>query len=284
MIDFNSITQAIKDFLSDPLNNLVVATILGLIPTIIGKFQSRTKQVFWDFKNATLQASNLNATGNLRVSYKKNGKRSYKIATKGLSICRFTFWSNSRETILDSDISSSEPLFLYFDEGCEILEIREISRSNQSIQFQQVSENAVNLSFEYLESKQGAVLDVVYAGVDIRPRVYGVIKSGKVRKKSMSPPVISMSATPKMYLLMGWMKPAHQVIFLRWLSTIGAITMLWLVLTTPQMFTNPDPNVRWFFLPRMLIALISYAFLTPLTWSIAVVPVELRDFYKSIEG
>ncbi len=281
MIDINAIIQTVKQFLSDPLNNIVVATILGLIPTVIDKLQRRTKQIFWDFKNATLQASNLNATGKLRVSYKKNGKRSYKNATKGLSICRFTFWNGGKETILDSDISSSEYLYLYFGEGSEILEIRDISRSNQSVQYQQVSENGIRLSFEYIEDKQGAVFDVVYTGENVKPHLYGVIKGGKVKKKVMTPPEAD---TPRLYILMGWMKPARRIIFLRWMSTLGTIAITWILLTTPGIFTNPDPNVRCYLLPKMILALIGYVLLAPLTWNMAVVPIELRDFYNNIEG
>ena len=284
MIDFNSIFQAIKQFLSDPLNNLLVATILGLIPTAIDKLQRKTKHIYWDFKNATLQASNLNATGKLKVSYRKSGKRSYKNTTKGLSICRFTFWNSGKETILDSDVSSSEPLYLYFGDESEILEIRSISRSNQSVQIQQISKDTIQLLFEYIENKQGAVFDVVYTGENIRPHLYGVVKSGKVKKRTMSPPEITISATPKMYLLMGWMKPHQQLIFLRWTSTIGVILITWLFLTTPGIFTNTDPNIRCYLLPKMIVALISYAFLVPMTWRMVVVPIELRDFYKGIEG
>ncbi len=284
MSDINTIIQAIKQFLSDPLNNLVVATLLGLSPTIIGKLQRKTKRIFWDAKNTTLQAGNLNATGNLRVSYKKEGKRSYKNATKGLSICRFNFWNGNKATILDTDISSSEYLFLYFGEEHEILEIREISSSNQSVQFQQVSKNGIDISFEYIKENQGAVFDVVYTGESITPHLYGVIKSGKVMKKSMTPPEISMATTPKMYFFMGWMKPAHQVIFLRWLSTIGVILIIWFFLMSPDIFTNPDPTIRCYLLPKMVLALIGYALLAPMTWRMAVVPVGLRDYYKSIEN
>ena len=223
MIDFDSLIITLKQFLSDPVNNLLVATILGLLPTVIDKLQRKTKQIFWDFKSATLQASNLSATGKLKVSYKKSGKRSYKTATDGLSICRFTFWNGGRDTILDTNISSVEPLLLYFGDECEILEIRPVFYSNQSVQVQQVSENTIELSFEYIEAKQGAVFDVVYTGDIIHPYLYGVIKSGKVKKKSMSPPEVSLSNTPRMYLLMGWMKPHQRVVFMRWLSTIGVI-------------------------------------------------------------
>jgi hypothetical protein len=278
-----SIIQAIRQYLSDPLVNLAAASILGLIPTLIDKLQKRINQIWWDSKSTSLQAGNFSATGNLRVTYKKSGKRSYKNATEGLSICRFVFWNSGKETLLDNNISSVEPLILYFGDNREILEIREVSSSNPSISFQLVPPNQIYISFEYLESKQGTVFDVIHTGESIRPYLAGKIKGGKINRKLMAPIEVSMSATPRLYLLIGWLKPAQRILVVRWFSTIFGILTLWAVFMTPTLFIAPDPNTRWYAWTQMIFASIIYPLTAIWTWKIAIVPVKLREFYSKIE-
>ena len=277
-----SFIQTIRQYLSDPLVNLIAASILGLIPTFIDKLQKRINQIWWDSKSAFLQASNFSATGNLRIAYKKSGRRSYKNTTEGLSLCRFIFWNSGKDTLLDNNISSIEPLVLYFGENREILEIREISSSNPSVKFEVVSSNQIYISFEYLESKEGAVFDVIHTGDNIKPYLAGKIKGGKISRKLMSPIEIS-PATPRLYLLLGWLKPAQQIIVVRWFSTIFSILLLWFVLMSPTQFIAPNPNTRWYSWTQFIIALIVYPVTAIWTWKIAIVPVRLREFYSKIE-
>jgi hypothetical protein len=277
-----NIIQIIRQYLSDPLVNLIAATILGFIPTIIDRLQRRVKQIWWGAKSVSLPASNFAATGNLRVKYKKSGQRSFVDATKGLSICRFVFWNNGKETILDNNISSHEPLILHFGNEREVLEIRELHYSNPSINIQKISPHHISVNFEYLENKQGAVFDIIHSGEKVTPYLAGKIKGGKVNRKLVTFPEISMSATPKLYLLMGWMKPAQQVVAMRWFSTVATISLLWFFLMIPTFLANAESKPDWFFLVYMVLIFIAYAFTAVFSWKTAVVPVDLREFYSKL--
>jgi len=268
-----SIMQAIRQYLNDPLISLIVATIFGaMIQAVIDRLQKKMKQIWWSAKGVSV------------LPYQESNRQSYKSTMNGLSIYRFVFWNNSEEIILNNDISSVEPLMLYFGDERKILEIRDISFSNPSIKFKIISSNQIEILFEYLENKQGATFDVIYTGKSVKPYFAGVIKGGKIINKSVSPLKLSMSTTPKLYLLLGWIKPAQQVLVIRWFSTIFSILILWSFLMTPTLFTNPDPKARWDLLTPLVSSLIIYGFAAVWAWKTAVVPVNLREFYAKIKN
>ncbi len=278
----DTLLHGIREYLKDPFVNLILAVIIGVLANLITeRIRKRIKRIWWGVKTTSLQKSHFAETGKLRMSY-KNLAGIYRKIEKDLCLSRIVFWSSGKEILLDTDISSVEPLLLKFCDDCEILEIREIKYSNKGINPEVKAPNQIQLCFEYLENNQGAVFDIVYTGESTKPDMAGVIKGGKYQIKEVSSSLFSPGSS-LLSDLFSWMKPAHKVFILRGFSTIGLIFLLWVLLNYAFIVTNPYSELGWILFFRIFLALIIYLMFSIWVWRIAVVPRNLEAFYSPIE-
>lgn len=270
----------IREYLADPLINLIVAATVSIVATLlINKAQERIKRLWWGVKNSTYEVDHFGKTGDFSISQSGNKKR-YRQTTRDLSVCRFVFWSSGRELLLNSDISTIQPLLITFDYRCDIVGIENRILSNPTIILKIINLHQIIISFEYLESGEGAVFDIFYAGNNAQPGLQGIIKGGKVNIKKMNPPDISTK--PRHQLLFGWLKPAHQIIAMRWFYTASMVFlfMFMFILFTrvPNIF---DSDIILLIL-RVGIPMAVGAAMTIDLWQTAVVPAKLRRYYEEI--
>jgi len=279
-----------RELLRDPVVNLAVATFIGVISGILlEELYKRRKRLWWASRVISLQTkvfSEFNKEGKIQVFYK--GREGYHEVTDSLLLCRFIFWNGGNEVLLEKDISAHAPLFISFEEESKVLDIREVALSNESIQFEMVKPNKIRVLFEYLNPEEGAVVDIVYRGDIHSPMLEGVVKGGQVHVKQVSRPTISLSATPRLYLLMGWLKPRYQVLALRWFSTIIFIFLLWATFISWDTFTSifvSSGDAQWDLWRGLvgcefLSSLVVYAVFNLWIWRVAVAPRDLQPFYN----
>lgn len=278
----------IREYLNDPIINMIVATVLGVVTTIlIDKARERIKRLWWGVKNSTYEKNHFGKNGDFSVSQKGNTKR-YKYTTRDLSICRFVFWSSGKELLQNNDVSIAAPLMITFDYRCDIVSIENIISSNPTIKLNIINLHQIIIYFEYLESGEGAVFDILYAGNDAHPDLHGIIKGGRINIKQMNPP--DLSRKPRHRLLFGWLKPAQQIVAIRWFYTFSFILLfifLFMLLTMlPVTLSSGNIDSKaWTILMtvRVIITLIIGAVMAIQLWQTAVVPQKLRRYYESIE-
>ncbi len=261
----------------------LLSTLLGVATTLwIEKAHKRIKRLWWGIKNITYKVDYFGKQGQRRIS--QNGDRKYytKI-TRDLSICRFVFWSSGKEILLNSDVSSVEPLILTFNEDCEIAGIENFAPSNRTIFLKVINLHQILIDFEYLESDDGAVFDILYAGNNAKPYLSGVVKGGKVDIRQTNPP--DLSGMPRHQLLFGRMKPAKQIVALKWFYAVGFILIVsysLMAIMNPSAYLNSDPFLRGYAVSKLILSFVGCIIFIRVLWNIVIVPPKLRMYYNKI--
>lgn len=282
-MDFiDTFKQYLKD---DPIISAIFGAILGVIATVIlDKARERIKRLWWGAKNITYEQNYFGKNGDFSVSQNGDTKY-YRHTPRDLSICRFILWSSGKEILLDSDILSIEPVLITFNYQCDIVGIENFIPSNSTIYYEIINLHQIVIYFEYLELNEGVVFDILYAGNDAEPYLSGVIKGGKISIKKMNPP--DLSYMPKHQLLFGWLKPAQQIIAIRWFYTVGFICSFIFIFSEPSTdLTTASSDVKsyaFWMIFRVIAVLVVSAYMAIELWQTAVVPPKLRQYYENIE-
>lgn len=97
-----------------------------------------------------------------------------------LSKYYFIFWNRGKQTLNGSDIQKQDPLTLEFDEGTEILDVRQLNeyKEKKIIDFNHSKlNNKLFLNFNYLDHNQGFTLEILTTGEEPYPKsISGTIK------------------------------------------------------------------------------------------------------------
>lgn len=96
---------------------------------------------------------------NLKVLF--NGQQ-----CKRLSITRVILWNGSNETLERKHIAQAHPITITAKEPTQILDIylKDVSNSGNGIQVNKIDSHTYIINFDYLEKKEGCVLDVYHTG------------------------------------------------------------------------------------------------------------------------
>lgn len=98
---------------------------------------------------------------------------------------RIAFWNHSGDTVRREDVVSSDPLRIKFPKGGTPLQVRILSCSREQTGLGAFIDSAthdlVNVDFNYLDARDGAVFEVVQEGT-ARPELSGTIMGAKVRQ------------------------------------------------------------------------------------------------------
>jgi hypothetical protein len=96
-----------------------------------------------------------------------------------LSKVRITFWNAGRKTLDHSDVAESDPIVIRIPESeARILDIRSVITTRDVINAKALrSDNAIFLSFDFLEQNDGLAFDVFYdSGSETDVSLSGTIK------------------------------------------------------------------------------------------------------------
>lgn len=96
-----------------------------------------------------------------------------------VSICNITLRNLGKETIDKDDIAQSDPLRVVFDEHSKILKVHLLKVTREPINFKIIDfqNNILNLTFDFLDYNDGALIKVLYDGsASVSPVIKGTIK------------------------------------------------------------------------------------------------------------
>lgn len=104
-----------------------------------------------------------------------------------LTVSKFVFWNEGKETIHDTDIASSDPFVISVMDGVKILEGKIIFERNKANKFEvEILEEGKKLAidFEYVDKNEGVIIQIVHTGKGSKGiKVDGTIKGiGRICK------------------------------------------------------------------------------------------------------
>lgn len=271
--------ENIIEFLSNPLYNLFLATIIGIVSNLLtDNYLARTKRLWWGGTIDCSDFSYFNETKKLRITYKGLENKRREI-DHSLSALRFVFWSSGKDTLNGEDISTKEPLIITLNQGVEILEIRHIASSNVTIQSNPLDKYQIHVKFEYLKKNQGAVFDIIALGTISKAKLVGVLKNGEMLTKELKPPFFDIHWP---FFPESW-KPRIRIVAAKWLFAISFIISVWLSLTFIQTVITRDLPFQVLVFAILFASVpLSYALAGYQFWITPIIPVELAEFYEQI--
>lgn len=159
----------------------LLLAVLGMVLAYIFYRRSlRDKEPSWDSRTVNLVQGITTKLEGLTLLF--SGQ---KVAN--ISVTKLLFWNNGHTTIDKSDVPSTDPIRITAAETVRILHASIIAENNNPSEFRiadDVSEEFVELSFEYLDKDQGAVIQLVHDGLDSSSvNLEGTIKGARSLQK-----------------------------------------------------------------------------------------------------
>lgn len=151
----------IEFFEGNPWFNLVsfFLGVIGIILAFLFYFKSiREKRPVYTKQTIRLINQALSALKNIEIKYNS-------VPVQNLSLTKIALWNSGKESIRNTDISSSEPLLITTN-GRTIIYGFEVSYQKKvnNVQVTKVNEESLGISFEFLDFNDGLVLDVFHSG------------------------------------------------------------------------------------------------------------------------
>lgn len=148
-------------------------TIIGIPLSIYLYFKSKKDKLLkFEIKNNNIFKNFESIIENVKVTCEDKN-----IST--LTITRILMWCDGKETIYNTDIATQMPLIIKSKEGKEILEAKIVSSNNQAnnVHLEKLENNIYKINFEYLDYKDGFIIQVVHTGSSQKD----IILSGKIK-------------------------------------------------------------------------------------------------------
>lgn len=189
------------DLISDPVY-VLFSNILSLFATLFSFWM-----YFYDFKRKVL--SHASSTYQI-IRNSKTSLNDIEVTYKGekvnaLAVTNFVIWNSGNKLIEGSDIASAAPLCIQAIDGSKILSVKitdVVEPSNKfTISDCFVSDNMIHIAFDYVDSNEGAVIQVLHTG-DADSLVSDcIIKGGKYLPREENPYYQRMKRYKKGYVL-----------------------------------------------------------------------------------
>ncbi len=167
--------------LFDFFNQGWVGSLIGLIGITIGVVGIFSYKIARSSPRLVFQKYSLRLLGRDENSLPPEVKVTYKgEEVQRLTKSSFVFWNKGTETLDGKNIVRDDPLTLVFDEGVQILSYNIIKVTKDVNKFfvsrAENKNNSLVLYFDYLDSDDGAVLEILHDGAQRYPKIAGTIK------------------------------------------------------------------------------------------------------------
>lgn len=164
------------------LAGLFLAVFSIVLAIIFYRRSQRFKEPCWAIKNIVLIEGYSTKISDLEVTYKDQ-------RIENLSVSRIVIWNEGKETIDGKDIAQANPLRISTLDDVHILDAKVIATNNPSSQFDVLDDEKVALlKFDYIDHKQGGVLQLVHTGNKSTDLILeGDIKGAKLLRRVKIP-------------------------------------------------------------------------------------------------
>ena len=158
-----------------------VGSLIGLIGIILGIIGIFSYKISKSIAKPSYQKSSLRLIGREEDNLPKDVKVTYKgNEVDRLTKTTLTIWNNGSETLDGNDVVDSDPLLISFEPNNRILSYKVIKRTKKANAFELVnfdnSPNKLGLKFEYLDPKDGVVIELLHDSEKRYPVFSGTVK------------------------------------------------------------------------------------------------------------
>ena len=178
VIRMNSSSEFLGRITQDPWFEvlLFIVAVAAIVLSIAFYFKSKRQ------REPTYSTRSYNVAQNISPARFESLILSYgETRIENFTVTKVLFWNSGRETIRVEDIAAREPLEIITEGEALILDANVIQRKPSTNGFEvRLSENqsSVELSFEYLDKDEGAVIQIVHTGtsgedISMRGRIAG---------------------------------------------------------------------------------------------------------------
>lgn len=154
---------------------LSICTIIALIFTIYTWIVGRKRKEIACFYNTLeIVKAGKNIVPKLELLYEG-------IEIDDLTVTKYAIWNSGNEVLYWSDIVATKSLKVISNEKVKILDAQILVKSDETNLFEiiETKDNYVNMSFDYLDVKDGIVLQILHTGEATDLNVECRIKGGK---------------------------------------------------------------------------------------------------------
>ena len=194
-----------------------------------------------------------------------------------LTITRILMWCDGKETIYDKDIATQMPLIIKSKEGKDILEAKIESFNNQTnnITLEKLENNIYKINFEYLDNKDGFIIQVVHTGNSSKD----IILTGKIKgmkgiiekRQSRNTKILNKILDNKFFIFFAIKGFPYLILIL---SSIAIIAYMYLLLFKNKEFEEEKILVHSLFVAYLFLFLSSVKTLMERK----KIPKEFQDF------
>jgi len=169
----------------------IIGIIIGMIGVAIGILASyyfyrrslRVKEPTWAIRTTNIIQGYSSKFNDLQVIYKGEN-------IENLTVSRIIFWNEGAETIDRQDILTANQVRIVALEGIKLLDVKLLASNNPSSQFSvqhAADKGCAYFNFDYLDQKQGAVVQVVHNGISSKDvDVTGDIKGVRTLRRKIA--------------------------------------------------------------------------------------------------
>lgn len=153
----------------------ILSFILAVISLIIAIISIKRKIIQFNIFNNELVKEKDFELSKLKFLY--NGKPVEK-----LTVSKIVFWNNSFPAIKKEDIPENAPLKIFLNEG-KIIEISILkgNETSNKVSITYISDTCAIITFEYLNRKEGGIIQVMHTGNESSINISGNIIGGKIK-------------------------------------------------------------------------------------------------------
>jgi hypothetical protein len=169
--------------ISDSYWFVIIPTVVAVAGIAFGVYSRYrppvSKYLIYDTRSTTLVADVPGGYPKLRVSYDN-------LETKRFTVTKLAVWNQGRGTIEAKDIPAGDPLRVRVSTGLRFLDSQILKESSTGNGFRSKteSENSILVSFDYLDFRQGAALELLHTGLSGKEiEVTGSIMGGLSPKR-----------------------------------------------------------------------------------------------------
>lgn len=182
------------------------AVIIGILGITIAVLSRKTKRLCYILRSNTLIENSVAKMKNLQIAYAGE-------PVENVTVTRFVLWNSGTDTVDGDAIVSRNPIAVRTIGACRILEAKIIRTTGETNRFRVIVDrksSSVICRFDYLDSAQGAAVQIVHSASDDKGlEVSGTIKGGKMLRVTPYTEVNKWSKPSKLTVLLARATPFY---------------------------------------------------------------------------
>lgn len=156
---------------------LLITLSISLISILVG---IKKKKLLFVIDSNVLISKKESTIDDLSIEYKGN-------PIDSLSVSKIALVNIGRSTITSSDVAIAAPLRITVTQDCQIFSSEILLASTESNLFviSTINPNTVQIDFDYVDKKEGVLLQIIHSGSISSLECHGIVKGGEITSPNL---------------------------------------------------------------------------------------------------